>query len=96
MSQTLWVIIAIWFTSVNLMAAILWSHDKSRAVRGSRRIPEKTLFTLAMLGGWPASLLMAQWARHKRRKDAFMAQLYLIAGLQSLGIVLIWLYAAAH
>ena len=96
MSQTLWVIIAIWFTTVNLMAAILWSHDKSRAVRGSRRIPEKTLFMLAMLGGWPASLLMAQWVRHKRRKDAFMARLYLIAGLQSLGIVSIWLYAAAH
>ena len=96
MSQTLWVFIAIWFTSVNLMAAILWSHDKSRAVRGSRRIPEKTLFTLAMLGGWPASLLMAQWVRHKRRTDVFMARLYLIGGLQSLGIVSIWLYAAAH
>ncbi|MBP2161575.1 MULTISPECIES: DUF1294 domain-containing protein [Asticcacaulis] len=96
MSQTLWVIIAVWFTGVNLMAMILWSHDKSRAVRGSRRISEKTLLLLAMLGAWPASLLMAQWVRHKRRKDTFMARLHLIAGLQSLGIVLIWLYAATH
>jgi uncharacterized membrane protein YsdA (DUF1294 family) len=96
MSQLLWVIIAIWLTLVNLMATILWSHDKSRAVRGVRRIPEKTLFLLAMLGGWPASLLMAQWVRHKRRKDAFMARLYGIAFLHCLGITMISLYAALH
>ena len=49
-----------------------------------------------MLGGWPASLLMAQVVRHKRRKDAFMARLYGIAMLQCLGIAAISLYAGAH
>ncbi len=96
MPQLLWVIIAIWFTLVNLMAIVLWSHDKSRAVRGARRIPEKTLFLLAMLGGWPASLLMAQLVRHKRRKAPFMVRMYGIATLHCLGIMMISLYAALH
>jgi uncharacterized membrane protein YsdA (DUF1294 family) len=96
MSQTLWVIIVVWFTVVNLMATILWSHDKSRAVRGARRIPEKTLLSLAMLGAWPASLLMAQWVRHKRRKDVFMTKLIGISTLHCLGITAISLYAALH
>ena len=78
------------------MAAILWSHDKSRAVRGARRIPEKTLLLLAMLGAWPASLLMAQAVRHKRRKAAFMSALYITAGAQCLGIMAICLYTATH
>lgn len=93
MSQIIWTIIAIWFAGVNLMATLLWTHDKSRAVRGARRIPEKTLLMLASLGAWPASLLMAQIVRHKRRKDAFMVKLYAIAGLHGAAILAIFMWA---
>ena len=96
MSQTLWTIIVIGFTAVNLMTMIVWSHDKSRAARGAQRIPEKTLFTLALLGGWPAALLMAQWVKHKRRKSDFMGRLHVIVALHCLGIGLIWLFAAGR
>lgn len=91
MSQTVWTLIVIWFSAVNLMAMVLWSHDKSRAVRGSRRISEKSLLTLAILGAWPSSLLMAQWVRHKRRKPGFMRALLWIAALHGAGVIVIWL-----
>ena len=51
MEQVLFLMAAIWLAAVNLAGFILMGVDKSRAKRDAWRIPEKTLFLTAILGG---------------------------------------------
>jgi uncharacterized membrane protein YsdA (DUF1294 family)/cold shock CspA family protein len=56
---------------LSLIAYVAYLDDKNKAVRGSRRTPEKSLHWLGLLGGWPGALV-AQWhLRHKNRKLSF-------------------------
>jgi uncharacterized membrane protein YsdA (DUF1294 family) len=59
--------------------------DKRLAAVGGRRVPERTLHLLALLGGWPGALLGRRLFRHKTRKVpfrvAFWAVVLLHAGL---------------
>lgn len=64
---------------VSAVTFVAYGLDKRRAVRGGDRIPERTLQTLALLGGWPGALLGRKHFRHKTRKRAFSATLYAIA-----------------
>ncbi len=45
--------------------------DKSAAAAGRRRIAEKTLLILGLVGGWPGALLAQQTLRHKSGKSSF-------------------------
>ncbi|MCZ2341112.1 MAG: DUF1294 domain-containing protein [Bacteroidales bacterium] len=49
----------------------LYGFDKSRAVHGGRRVPERTLLVLGVLGGWPGAILGQQFFRHKTKKFSF-------------------------
>jgi len=42
-------------TSLASFAA--YGFDKRRAATGGRRVPERTLLVLALVGGWPGSIL---------------------------------------
>ncbi|MAT14931.1 MAG: hypothetical protein CMJ46_06645 [Planctomyces sp.] len=58
--------------------------DKRSAQANEWRTPEKTLQTLALLGGWPGALL-AQWQiRHKNRKMSFQVVFWLMVVLNVL------------
>ncbi len=46
---------------------LMW-WDKRAAQRGARRVPEVTLHTLELLGGWPGSLAAQRLFRHKTAK----------------------------
>lgn len=50
---------------------VAYGWDKWRARREGRRISERTLHTLALLGGWPGALAGQRWFRHKTRKYQF-------------------------
>ena len=52
---------------INLLAFALMGVDKSRARRHKWRIPEKTLFLSALLGGSIGSIVGMQVFRHKTK-----------------------------
>lgn len=54
------------------VAAAAYAFDKWAAEHGRRRVAERTLHLLGLLGGWPGAAL-ARWAfRHKTRKREFV------------------------
>lgn len=75
-------IVASYGIGVSAAGFILMGLDKSLAVSGSMRAPEKILFALAALGGGPGILLGMHVFRHKTRKVAFQCILMLICMVQ--------------
>lgn len=61
----------------NAMAFAAFALDKRRAMNGDWRIPERTLLTLATLGGWVGAKLAQRRYRHKTRKQPFSTLLNL-------------------
>jgi uncharacterized membrane protein YsdA (DUF1294 family) len=70
------------YAAMSVVTFIAYGIDKSSARAGRRRIPERTLHLLALLGGWPGALLAMPLVRHKRRKAPF--------------VLIVWLIAIAH
>jgi len=60
---------------------VAYGLDKRRAVRGDRRIPERTLHILAFLGGWPGALGGRRFFRHKTKKPSFLIVSWLVVVL---------------
>ena len=56
---------------VNLLLFVLMGADKAKAKRGSRRVPEATLFFLAVVGGSPGGMLGMAAFRHKTLHKSF-------------------------
>ena len=61
-----------WLTAAGLMAVILTASDKRRTRRGAYRIPERTLWLVAILGGSAAMYITMQGIRHKTKHRRFM------------------------
>ena len=72
-------IIAVYIIFINLVSILLFKRDKSLARKGKMRIPEKTLFLSAILGGGPGAVLGMHLFSHKTKKVAFQFGLPLIA-----------------
>ncbi len=69
----------------------VYALDKSAARRKRRRVPERTLHLLALLGGWPGALLAQQRLRHKSGKPAFLRVFWLTVLLNGvLLMLLLW------
>ena len=56
---------------VNFLLFVLMGVDKAKAKRGSRRVPEATLFFLAVVGGSLGGLLGMAAFRHKTLHRSF-------------------------
>ena len=65
---------------------IAYGFDKRRAINGGRRVPERTLHLMALLGGWPGGLLGQRQFRHKTEKFSFLVVFWLVV-LLHVGIV---------
>lgn len=57
---------------MSLACFVVYGWDKGLAANGSRRVPEQTLHTLALLGGWPGALVGQRYFRHKTKKLSFL------------------------
>jgi uncharacterized membrane protein YsdA (DUF1294 family) len=67
--------IPLWVPALYLVASILcfigYAVDKSAARADRRRVPERTLLLLGIIGGWPGAVLAQQTLRHKTQKVSF-------------------------
>lgn len=74
----------IYFLGANLITAIITAYDKLAAKKlPKRRIPEKTLFILAFLGGSLGEYLTMKLIRHKTKHKKFMIGLPAVIILQA-------------
>lgn len=56
---------------INLIGFFIMWYDKRKAQRGSWRTPEKTLFTITLLGGGIGTIIGMYKFRHKTKKMRF-------------------------
>ena len=62
----------IWFyLVVSPITFVVYGWDKSAAKSNRRRIPERILHSLELLGGWPGALIAQQHFHHKSRKLSY-------------------------
>lgn len=59
------------FLVASFIAFGAYAIDKSAARNGRRRISERTLHLLSLVGGWPGALIAQQAFRHKTQKVTF-------------------------
>ena len=62
----------IYLAAVNVIAFVVYGADKRRAKKDKRRVPEKTLFLLAIIGGSAGAFAGMRIFRHKTRHWYFV------------------------
>ena len=67
---------------INIVAFFLMGIDKKKARTGAWRIPEKTLFLSAILGGSIGSICGMQLFRHKTKHKSFVIGMPAILAVQ--------------
>ena len=61
-----------YFLAVSVIGAVVCIYDKLAAQRGWKRVPERTLFFWALVGGGPGVYLTMLLIRHKTLHRSFM------------------------
>lgn len=80
--------LAIYLLAANVLAFAMFGIDKAAARAGRRRIPEKRLFAVSLLGGAPGAWAgMKKW-RHKTLHNSFRFGVPLLIVIDA-----IWVYA---
>ena len=79
-----------YFVVINLIGFFIMGIDKRRAIKRAFRIPEATLFTIALIGGCLGTTLGMYIFHHKTRHWYFFYGMPFILFLQT--ILLIFLY----
>ena len=74
--------IIIYLISINIIGFLIMWLDKRKAIKGSRRIPEKTLFIITAIGGGIGTIAGMYTFRHKTKKLNFIIGLPLITILE--------------
>lgn len=68
----MWKAILTYVIVINIIGFYLMKIDKNRAKRGGYRIPEKTLFTIAIIFGSIGITLGMKRFRHKTKHKSFV------------------------
>ena len=82
-------IVFIYLVIINLIAFLLMAMDKSRARKHQWRIPEKTLFLSAILGGSIGAIAGMYTFHHKTRHWYFVIGMPAILILQV--VLVVWI-----
>lgn len=77
-----------YLAGINILTFFYFGFDKIQSQReGRRRISERGLWTLSLLGGSPGALLAMKFFRHKTKKISFQLILVVICLIQIIGLV---------
>lgn len=91
MIKTIIIIYAIYLVLVSLFTFCVYGVDKKNAIKGRRRIPEKTLLGLSLIGGALGGLLGMAKFRHKTSLEHWYFTFLNAVGLIIHGAVIIYL-----
>ena len=94
MKQYVIIILIVYLLIMNLIGFILMGADKKKAKSGAWRIPEKTLFLPAILGGSIGAIAGMQVYRHKTKHWYFKYGMPAILILQLIAAAAIWYFVA--
>lgn len=75
-------IIILYAVAVNVVSFIVMGVDKRKAIKRAWRIPESTLFVLAIIGGSLGSVIGMHLFHHKTRHWYFLYGMPVILALQ--------------
>ncbi len=93
MSGNTWLyVLAGYLVLINVITFAVYGADKRRAQKDRWRVPERTLFLLAVLGGSIGALLGMRVFRHKTRHWYFRVFIPLILLLQIAVPIALWLH----
>lgn len=73
---------SIYIIAINVVAFLVFGYDKNQAVKKRWRVPEKTLFLLAIAGGSIGAWIGMQTFRHKTKHISFQMGIPLIFAVQ--------------
>ncbi len=79
----------IYLLLINAVSFFMAAKDKSQARKGKRRVPEKTLFLTAFLGGSAGMYLSMRLFHHKTKHKRFMLGLPAILLAQAAAVFLV-------
>ncbi|WP_054955702.1 DUF1294 domain-containing protein [Paenibacillus dakarensis] len=82
--------LCVWFIFINAIAYLVMSEDKRRARLGKDRVPEKTLFLLAAVGGSLGVWVAMYRKRHKTRHLSFTIGVPLLLFLNAILYGYLW------
>lgn len=94
-----WGLLAVWLAVINLVTFLVFGWDKWKAKykekhAAARRVPERTLFLLALLGGSAGALLGMRVWRHKTLHRSFRIGIPAILLLQIAALAGLYIYGA--
>ncbi len=64
-------LIDLYVATINVASGLVFTFDKQAAIKGRRRIPERTLHLLEIMGGVFTNLLLMYSLRHKHKKFSY-------------------------
>jgi len=81
-----------WILGVSLFTFLIQGLDKLQSRGPGRRVPEKWLHLLELIGGWPGAHLGQQLYRHKTVKPSYRRIFFLMVALHVIGVLLAFIY----
>lgn len=94
MKQYAIIILIVYLLIMNVIGFVLMGADKKKSKSGAWRIPEKTLFLPAILGGSIGAIAGMQVFRHKTKHWYFKYGMPAILILQLIAAGAIWYFVA--
>jgi uncharacterized membrane protein YsdA (DUF1294 family) len=85
------VMLAIYLIAANVIAFAMFGIDKSAAKAGRRRISEKRLFVVSLLGGAPGAWAGMKVWRHKTLHNSFRFGIPLLVLFNAVWVYAVWL-----
>ena len=79
----------LFISMINAATYWFYAQDKQAAELGTRRVSEKTLHLLSLLGGWPTAWLAQEKLRHKTQKQPFRRLYFCTIALNL--VLILWL-----